>query len=149
MTRDGGAPLLSGRLSFSYAKSGAIRGTIGDAELRWLAARTELSGRLVATNVFSVSGCGSFELGQLQGRGSGGAVAPKTEAALWLAPGLSLRGTATLERTLVVGVEAGVFAPLIRPRFYFSNGDDADSETIHQVPVLGFRAQATLGVRFP
>lgn len=149
LARDRSVSFTSARLSLSYGKSGTIRGTIGDAEIRWFVGRTELCGWLVGENPV-LGACGTVELGVIAGRGGGGAEAPKVQSALWLAPGVSLRGTNTLEHTLVFGLEAGAFFPLVRPRFYFANGEDeADSETIHEVPALGFRAQASLGVRFP
>jgi hypothetical protein len=147
--RDGSAPSASGRVTVSYGKSGTIAGTVGDTELRWLAGRAELCGWLLGANPI-LAGCGSLDLGALQGRGGGAAAAPKTETAVWLAPGLSLRAVTTLERILVFGLEAGAFFPLVRPRFFYANGDEvADSETIHEVPALGIRVQASVGMRFP
>lgn len=146
--RRGSAPLFSARLSFLYSKSGTIDGTIGNADIRWLAARAELCGPRFGTLVLSVGPCAAFDVGELEGSGYGSAN-PKSEDALWLAPGLSARALLTVERKLVIGAALGAFVPLVRPRFYFAGGGSAgDSETIHTVPSVGFRAALGVGVQF-
>jgi hypothetical protein len=146
---DGVSPLLSLRLSFLYAKSGSIHGTVGDAEIRWAVARAELCGPRFGDGSFSASGCAFFDAGAIEGSGSR-ATDPKTPVAPWLSPGLAVRGQLLLERTLVVGVQAGAFVPLVRPRFYFSNPEaGAAGDTLHEVPKVGFRAGFSLGVLFP
>jgi hypothetical protein len=144
---DGTSAVVSGRLSALYAASGTIQGTVGDAEIRWWVARAELCGPRFAFGVTAASGCATFDAGVIEGRGSR-AELPKTERALWLSPGLTVRGHLTLEQTLVLGLEGGAFVPQIRPRFYFA-GPGSDSETIHDVPWVGFRAGFGLGVLFP
>ena len=144
---DGTPPRFSGRLSALYAQSGTIQGTVGNAEIVWAVGRAELCGpRLGAA--LAASGCLSFDAGLLEGRGSGAASAPKTERTVWLAPGLTLRGHFVIERTLVVGLEAGAFIAQIRPRFYFT-GPEGERDSIHEVPWVGFRAGLGLGVLFP
>jgi hypothetical protein len=140
-------PLFSGRVSAFYAKSGTIPGNVGDAEIRWAAVRAELCGPHFTGGVFAASGCASFDAGVLEGRGTR-AAEPKTDRAVWLSPGLTLRGHLTLVRTLVGGVEGGGFVPQVRPRFYFA-GTGGERETVHEVPWVGFRVGLGLGVLFP
>jgi hypothetical protein len=144
---DGTSAVVSGRLSALYATSGTIHGAVGDAEIRWGVARAELCGPRFAFGVTATSGCATFDAGVIEGRGSRAAL-PKTERALWLSPGLTVRGHLTLEQTLVLGIEGGAFVPQIRPRFYFA-GPGSGSETIHDVPWVGFRVGLGLGVLFP
>lgn len=141
---------LSGRLSAHYAKSGIIHGEIGNAEIRWVAFRAELCGPRLHSGYFSLGGCALFDAGEVEGKGAGSAD-PTTRASLWLAPGLLARVKATILPALVVlGVEGGLFVPLIRPRFYFGGaGDQGTGETVHEVPAVGSLVALDLGVLFP
>jgi len=144
-----GTPRFSGRLSAHYANSGIIPGDIGDSEIRWIVTRGELCGPRAISGSFSLGACALFDAGELRGKGEGSAD-PTTRASLWLAPGLLARIKATIAPAfLVVGVEGGLFAPLIRPRFFFGDAEGQSGETVHEVPALGSFVAFELGVLFP
>jgi hypothetical protein len=143
---DGVSSLFSGRISGLYAKSGTLRGTIGNADIFWITGRAEFCGPRFGS-VLAASGCATFDAGALEGTGNR-AGEQRTRRVVWLSPGLTLRGHLVVVRTLVVGAEGGVFVPQIRPRFYFTDSG-GNRDTVHTVPWVGFRAGLGLGVLFP
>jgi hypothetical protein len=142
-------PVVSGRASLAYGKTGTLEGEIGDSEIRWLAVRAELCGPRLQGGAFSLGACASFDVGQLEGKGSG-SEDPRTQASVWLAPGLLGRARLAVERTIVFGLEVGGFVPLVKPTFYFAGATPNDArETVHTVPGAGFYAGISGGVLFP
>lgn len=89
----------------------------------------------------SLDTCLLAELGQVTARGVGLDQAREGRD-LWAAPGLSLGLRSTPFDGLVVTTRLSVFHPLVRGRFRID-----ESEVVHRIPFLGFRA--ALGVDLP
>jgi hypothetical protein len=130
-----GIDAVSARVSIGHVSSGSLPGGWGDASISWTAGRLEGCrgwwGKLLSAEV-----CGSFEVGAIHGQGwrasqTSGATAP------WIAPGGLVRGGWSLVDSLVVQASVGVFAPLMRPRFYFVGPDGTQLEVVHEVPRAG------------
>jgi hypothetical protein len=135
------------RLSLSRTTSTAVYGTIGDTQFRWLTARAEGCAPWLGTESLVATPCVTFDVGWVEAKGSR-AAHPKTTRSAWLSPGVTARVSYAPIRVLVLEAEAGLMAPLSRPRFFFANAQ-GQPETVYAVRAVGFRAGLRAGVRFP
>jgi hypothetical protein len=116
------------RLSGVHAH-GAVSARAGSADFDLLALRLASCPYRVGTLV-ALTGCGSFDFGRLQGRGSH-TQAEQTSSALWFGPGAFIDAEFRVLPWFRVQVEAGALLPLARDSFYFG-----PAETVHRIPVL-------------
>jgi hypothetical protein len=101
-----------------------------------------------------VTPCLGPELGDLHGRGFG-VQAPKSQDRAWVAAAASLRAAMHVSGPVLVGVEIGAVAPLVRDSFQLdglvsaSNPFQTTDETVYSpAPVQG-RAELGVEVRLP
>jgi len=137
--------LASWRVSALRAKSGAIHGTIGDADMLWESLRAETCLPRLTNGALWATPCATMDLGRLSAQASR-AFRSRGRDSVWLAPGISARAAFAVFRLLMLEADAGASLPLVRPRFYF--GAPGDDETVHAVPSLAFRVGLSLGVLF-
>lgn len=84
--------------------------------------------------------CALLEIGQVRAKGVALARAA-TARDLWVAPGLSIGFRSTPFDGFGITTELAAFRPLVRGRFRVD-----ESEVVHQIPALGFRALLGLDV---
>jgi hypothetical protein len=137
----------SARLSLSRTTSSAVYGTIGDSHFRWSTARAEGCAPWLGTASLVATPCVTFDVGWVEAKGRR-ATHSKTTRTAWLSPGVTARLSYAPIRVLVLEAEAGLMAPLSRPRFFFANLQ-GPPETVYAVRAVGFRAGLRAGVRFP
>jgi hypothetical protein len=135
------------RLSLSRTTSDTVYGTIGDSHFRWSTARAEGCAPWLGTASLVATPCVTFDVGWVEANSSR-AVRSKTTRTAWLSPGVTARLSYAPIRVLVFEAEAGLMAPLSRPRFFFAN-PQGQPETVYAVPAVSFRAGLRAGVRFP
>jgi hypothetical protein len=136
-------------VSVSRAESGTLEKDGARAELTWTAARLDGCGRLGLGTGTSLAGCAYADVGKLAGESTEGVTTGHTRRALWLSPGLGVVVGSKLVGPL--GLELGLrgFAPLVRPRFYFTDPEGSGRSWLHQVPSVGASAEVSLVSRFP
>ena len=108
---------------------GSVTARAGSADFDLLALRVASCPYRVGARV-ALSGCASFDLGRLQGRGSH-TLAAQSRSATWLGPGGFVDAELQVLPGLRLQLELGALLPLARDSFYF--GPD---ETVHRIPTL-------------
>ena len=133
-------------VSLSFGGSGTLRTQTGDADLTWLFLRTEGCALGHAAPSLLLAGCAFLEAGRLAGAGARAPIL-SNQRSPWLAPGALGRVVWQPLRAFELFSEAGLFAPLFRPTFYFTG--DVAREPVHHVPGLGALVAFGASVRFP
>ena len=142
--RSTGAALLglSIRAAFLRIGSGPQTAPGGKATFTWTVGRVDACGLFRPDRPLRAGGCARVESGLLDGSGDD-IVAARTQHGAWIAVGALARVEWTFLGPLLLDLEAG---PTFRPvydRFRF-----LPDTTVYQVPVVGFDAEAGLGVHF-
>jgi hypothetical protein len=130
---------LTSRLEVLATLPATEQGSVGDAELRWIAGRASACGRW-GMGVFALGPCLVLDVGQLSAKGAGDQVNNAQERTMpWLAGGAMLRLEYRLTRS--AALEAALGARLLRRHDLFYLRPAA---AVFQVPAASFGAQ--LGV---
>jgi hypothetical protein len=130
-----------------YAQSSKVHLAQGDADFQWLALRgLACPSELTLSSVLELVPCGFFDVGRQLAEGQRIAE-QRSRAVLWLAGGALVQLEVLAADWARFGVEAGVVLPLSRNRFYFEP-DTTPSDTIHQVPRVGFTGGLATEFRF-
>jgi hypothetical protein len=138
------SPLFA--LSYNYTLSESVATPSGTASLKWWALRSSLCPVTWPLHgPLRLRACGIFDVGELEGTGERTEL-PATESMTWLALGGSGRLSVVPFAGLALMLEAGLFAPLARDRFYF-DPDQAET-TAFTVPSLGGFGRVALQGRF-
>jgi hypothetical protein len=139
LRRRGGFGLALG-VSFHRAGSEPVQTEAGDAEFTWVAVRAwACPWHWPAVGQASLAACGSFEGGNLSGRGFN-TVGGGVQDSLWLAPGLFGRGEIRPIDAVTITLDGGAAVPLFHTEFYFEPEIEA-----FQVPYVA--PFASLGIR--
>ena len=120
----------------------------GVAHLTWTTGRLDACVLRWAMTTNAMTGfelCPFLEAGVISGTATNtSAETPRDRG--WFAPGALGRLSLEIAGPLVLEVEAGASAPIIRDHFYFVPGTSTANE-VYQVPAVSFFADAGVGVR--
>lgn len=142
---------LGGRVfapSFRVAASRSLpvdrAALLGSANLTWTHGTIDLCPiRFDLATKVAARPCAGITLGVLEAEGSGIAV-PKSEIRAWLAASVQGRVAWAPARALVVELEVGALAPMLRESFFFD-----PNVLVYQAPAIAGFGRVALGVRFP
>jgi hypothetical protein len=136
-------PVLDVRLGVSRLAA-TVPAHVGSARFAWTLGRLEGCPVRAVVGSFEVLPCVRFDGGDLQAVGLGVDLPRPAASRLWLSLGALCRLRWTPLPPILLEVDAGVSAPLVRDRFYF----DTPPTSIYDVPALAAVAGGAAGGRF-